>query len=61
MGCNAEDRLRDGAEINARAAGADAILACRSETFTADVIARLPKSVRAIAAFAGAEPRDRFV
>lgn len=49
---NAEDRLWDGAEIIARAEGADAILACPTESFTADVIARLPKSVRAITAFA---------
>ena len=53
-----EDRLWDGAEIIARAERADAILACRSETFTADVIAQMPKSVRAIIALAGAGPHQ---
>ena len=44
MDYNAEDRLWDGAEIIARAEGADAILACSTESFSADVIARLPRA-----------------
>ena len=38
-------------EIIERASGADAILACHTEKFSADVIARLPASVRAVANF----------
>lgn len=38
-------------EVIERADGADAILACHTEIFSATVIARLPESVRAIANF----------
>jgi lactate dehydrogenase-like 2-hydroxyacid dehydrogenase len=48
---NAEDRLYSTDELIARAAGAQAILACHTEHLAADVIARLPESVRAIANF----------
>ncbi len=48
---NPEDRLYSSDELIARAEGAEAILACHTEHFTANVIARLPKSVRAIASF----------
>ena len=48
---NPGDVLYSSDELIKRAEGADAILPCHTEKFTADVIARLPKSVRAIANF----------
>jgi lactate dehydrogenase-like 2-hydroxyacid dehydrogenase len=48
---NPTDALYSADEIVKRAEGADAILPCHTEKFTADVFARLPKSVRAIANF----------
>jgi lactate dehydrogenase-like 2-hydroxyacid dehydrogenase len=48
---NPDDVLYSSDEIIERAKGADAILPCHTEQFTADVIARLPESVRAIANF----------
>ena len=48
---NPDDVLYSSEEIIERAKGADAILPCHTEQFTADVIARLPESVRAIANF----------
>ncbi|MFQ5784900.1 MAG: 2-hydroxyacid dehydrogenase [Alphaproteobacteria bacterium] len=48
---NADDRLYDSDELIALAEGADAILPCHTEKFTAAVIARLPASVKAIANF----------
>lgn len=48
---NPEDDLYTADELVKRAEGADAILPCHTEKFTAEVIARLPKSVRAIANF----------
>jgi len=48
---NPTDTLYSPDEVIRRAEGADAILPCHTEKFTADVIARLPKSVRAIANF----------
>jgi lactate dehydrogenase-like 2-hydroxyacid dehydrogenase len=48
---NPDDRLYTSDELVERAAGADAILPCHTERFTAAVIARLPASVRAIANF----------
>lgn len=48
---NPDDRLYDDAELVARSEGADAILCCHTEHFTAGVIGRLPESVRAIANF----------
>ncbi len=48
---NDEDRLYSSDELIARAEGADAILACHTEHLSAEVIARLPGSVRAIANF----------
>ena len=48
---NPTDTLFTSDEIIERATGADAILPCHTEKFTAEVIARLPKSVRAIANF----------
>jgi len=48
---NPEDRLYSPEELIARAEGADAILPCHTEKFTAEVIARLPARVRAIANF----------
>jgi len=46
---NPQDTLYSSDEIIERAKGADAILPCHTEQFTAEVIARLPESVRAIA------------
>jgi lactate dehydrogenase-like 2-hydroxyacid dehydrogenase len=46
---NPQDALYSSDEIIDRAKGADAILPCHTEQFTADVIARLPESVRVIA------------
>ena len=48
---NPDDALYSSDEIIERAQGADAILPCHTEQFTADVIARLPDSVRVIANF----------
>ena len=48
---NPEDALYSSDEVIERAKGADAILPCHTEKFTADVITRLPESVRAIANF----------
>ncbi len=48
---NPDDRLYTSEEMLAAAEGADAILPCHTERFTAEVIARLPASVRAIANF----------
>lgn len=48
---NPGDELYSADELIKRSEGVDAILPCHSEKFTADVIARLPKSVRAIANF----------
>ncbi|MFQ5938258.1 MAG: NAD(P)-dependent oxidoreductase, partial [Acidiferrobacterales bacterium] len=49
---NEEDRLYTTDELIERAKSADAILPCHTEHFLADVIARLPDSIRAIANFA---------
>ncbi|MCP4231768.1 MAG: D-glycerate dehydrogenase, partial [bacterium] len=46
---NPQDALYSSDEIIERAKGADAILPCHTEQFTAEVIARLPESVRVIA------------
>ena len=48
---NPTDTLYSPDDIIARAEGCDAILPCHTEKFTADVIARLPESVKAIANF----------
>ena len=48
---NPGDDLYSSDELIERAEGADAILPCHTEKFTAEVFARLPKSVRAIANF----------
>ncbi len=48
---NPTDTLYSAEQIIERAQGADAILPCHTEKFTAEVIARLPKSVRVIANF----------
>jgi lactate dehydrogenase-like 2-hydroxyacid dehydrogenase len=48
---NAEDRLYTTAELLALAQGADIILPCHTEKLSADVIARLPSSVKAIVCF----------
>ncbi len=46
---NADDRLYSTEELLAHAEGADAILCCHTEHFSADVIADLPKSIKVIA------------
>ncbi|KPJ78105.1 MAG: dihydrofolate reductase [Deltaproteobacteria bacterium SG8_13] len=46
---NPDDTLYTSDQIIERAKGADAILPCHTEKFTAEVIARLPESVRVIA------------
>ena len=46
---NPDDALYSSDEMIERAKGADAILPCHTEKFTAEVIARLPERVRAIA------------
>jgi lactate dehydrogenase-like 2-hydroxyacid dehydrogenase len=46
---NRADRLYSTEELLNRAEGADAILCCHTEHFTAEVIDRLPASVKAIA------------
>ncbi|MDH3315262.1 MAG: D-glycerate dehydrogenase [Gammaproteobacteria bacterium] len=48
---NPEDRLYSTEELLDRAKGMSAIVACHTEHFTAEVIARLPETVRAIANF----------
>jgi len=48
---NDEDRLYSTEELLDRANKADAIVACHTEHFTADVIARLPDRLRGIANF----------
>ena len=48
---NPEDTVYSSDDIIERAKGVDAILPCHTEHFTAEVIARLPESVRAIANF----------
>jgi len=48
---NPDDVLYSSDEIIELSRGADAILPCHTERFTAEVIARLPDSVRAIANF----------
>jgi lactate dehydrogenase-like 2-hydroxyacid dehydrogenase len=48
---NPDDVLYSSDEVIERAKGADAILPCHTEQFSADVITRLPESVRAIANF----------
>ena len=48
---NPEDSVYSSDDIIERAKGVDAILPCHTEHFTAEVIARLPESVRAIANF----------
>jgi lactate dehydrogenase-like 2-hydroxyacid dehydrogenase len=48
---NEQDRLYTTDELIRRATGADAILPCHTEPFSADVIARLPDSIRAITNF----------
>ncbi|HSB68297.1 MAG TPA: D-glycerate dehydrogenase [Candidatus Methylomirabilis sp.] len=48
---NPEDRLYSGDELIKSAAGAAAIVPCHTERFSAEVIARLPDSVRIIANF----------
>ncbi len=48
---NPDDTLYETDDLIARAEGADAIMPCHTEHFTADVFERLPKSVRIIANF----------
>ncbi|RPI06060.1 MAG: D-glycerate dehydrogenase [Zetaproteobacteria bacterium] len=48
---NADDRRYGADGLIEAAAGADAILTCHTERFAADVIARLPRSVRIVATF----------
>lgn len=48
---NPDDRLYASDELVARAAGAAAILPCHTERLSAEVIARLPDSIRIIANF----------
>jgi len=48
---NPQDRLYNSDELIGLAAGADALLPCHTEHLTAEVIARLPASIRAIANF----------
>ncbi|MCH8000099.1 MAG: D-glycerate dehydrogenase [Proteobacteria bacterium] len=56
---NAEDKLYGSDEMIERAQGCAAILTCSTEKFTAEVIARLPASVRAVATFSvGTEHMD---
>ena len=48
---NPEDRVYAADELLERAAGADAILPCHTELLSAEVLRRLPASVRVIASF----------
>ncbi len=48
---NPDDRLYSGDELIALSEGADAIMPCHTEKFTAEIIARLPDCVKAIANF----------
>ncbi|MCG8355421.1 MAG: D-glycerate dehydrogenase [Kiloniellales bacterium] len=48
---NLEDRLYDPEKVIELAEGADAIMTCSTEKYPAEVIARLPASVRALATF----------
>jgi len=48
---NSEDRVYTSDELVELAAGADAIIPCHTEKLSAEVIARLPESVRAICSF----------
>lgn len=48
---NAEDKVYSSDELLELAAGADAIIPCHTEKLSAEVIARLPSSVRAICSF----------
>ncbi len=48
---NADDHVFSGDEIVRRAEGKDALLVCLTEKFTADVIARLPASVRVLSTY----------
>ncbi len=48
---NTEDRVYTSDELVELAAGADAIIPCHTEKLSAEVIARLPESVRAICSF----------
>ncbi len=48
---NPDDRLYTGEALVEHAAGADAIIACHTERFSADVFSRLPQSVRMLANF----------
>lgn len=48
---NPDDRLYSADELIELSAGVDAIMPCHTEKFTADIIARLPENVRAIANF----------
>ena len=48
---NPDDRLHDADALVALCEGADAILPCHTEKLTAEVIARLPDSIKAIANF----------
>ncbi|MCK4939199.1 MAG: D-glycerate dehydrogenase [Rhodospirillaceae bacterium] len=48
---NPDDKLYSADELIEMSAGVDAIMPCHTEKFTADVISRLPESVRAIANF----------
>ncbi|MES9968077.1 MAG: D-glycerate dehydrogenase, partial [Sedimenticola sp.] len=48
---NGDDRVYTSDEIVELAAGADAIIPCHTEKLTAEVIGRLPESVRAICSF----------
>lgn len=48
---NTEDKVYTSDELVALAAGADAIIPCHTEKLTAEVIGRLPDSVRAICSF----------
>ena len=48
---NPDDTLYSSDDIIRKAEGADAIMPCHTEKFTADVIARLPESVKVIANF----------
>ncbi len=48
---NPDDRLYSSDELIALSEGADAIMPCHTEKFSAEVVARLPDSVKAIANF----------